>query len=333
MTQKTTEEILETIDETANPADLTDEQKEAMRAAFPEAYGDPEGGEEELSDADKAALDPEAGKETKPADPPLVDDPAKPAGETKAGETPPVVDDKKKSAVVPIARLNEVLQREGKKDEALANKDRELAELRDQLAKAQPPEDFAAARAALNTQYDDGDITLTEFMDARDKITLAESEHRTRIAVLQDREKSIVESAEREWNSAITAFNQEHAEFLKEPAHVNAMNRALAAVETLFDNLSNDELIRKAARMAYEMTGKAAPEPVKEDPKPQNPADARRLQNVKRIGEANSIPALATVGVGDRQHVGEPAVPEDAKDWRNMPSAEKERILGGKGAL
>lgn len=128
---------------------------------------------------------------------------------------------------------------------------------------AEPPvasRDFDKEKAELKAKFDEGDLTTEEFVERSGELTIAQAEHRAAMTIYEAEQRRVAESqaaakasADEAWNAAALQFEQEHAEFLKNPLHREDVERAIRLIDKQTGGtLSPAELLERAGRSAYE---------------------------------------------------------------------------------
>ncbi|MGO1000752.1 hypothetical protein [Lysobacter sp. CA196] len=307
----------------SNSLHLTDDQREALRAADPDAFAD---------DGDDAILDGEATASTSP-------------DSSESDESVPAA---ARSAVpmIPKPRLDEVLNRVSELERQLRERD-----ARDTAVPAGVQDrDFGAERgqiralweaetAVLKKKWDEGDLDADEYHDQRDALTIKYGElghaltvEEARHVVQSDRIASRQQAAQASWNDKIGAWATAHSTFMANPIRKKAVADLLAVLDTDGDgSLNDDELIAKMQEQAFEAFGWLAPTPEQPQaiPDPQAALRARQAAAARAAASASAAPPQVAGGAG----TGSRDLTVDLSqikpgDFKKIPESTQRALLG-----
>lgn len=245
--------------------------------------------------------------------------------------------DKRPPAMVPRARLNEVIEQRDAAREIAEQNSRELAELRARLEATKAPKDFDVEFTALQAKYDAGEIEDGEFQREQTKLLREEAKHAATVAALETQAESLKQATERSWADEVKVWSDANPGFFAIEDAGNIFQRAINAAAALHGaDISNADLLHHASRMAFELTGYEPPAGAAAAASSGADAAAtRRAQNAARAAEGSTAPPPIAGGVGGR---GGPERNIDVAQMKpgtfsKLSKDEQERQLGGPGAL
>lgn len=209
-----------------------------------------------------------------------------------------------------------------------------------------PPKDFEAAAAALEQQYDDGNLTILELQKEMRKLTLEEVDfknahadwERTKAAIeaqnastTQAHEQAVVSS----WDKAALAFEADpvHKEFLANGLRHKVMENAITHVEgeaaKSGEKLTDAQLLEKAYALAVDYTGWKAPEGTRQ-PTREEVANAAKDRGGKSMQTLGDMPNAHVESIrGDASFEALDGLPIDQLEvaFANMSKAQQEKYL------
>jgi hypothetical protein len=290
-----------------HPLALSDAERQASLALIDddEIGGDgSDGGEAAAGTATDAAA-PAAGTTADPAADP--EDGEEGAGDGKtagAAGNPDTIDPETLKAIaadgdgppmIPKGRFDEVnVQLKGLRSELDSLKSERAAA----MAAVGEPRDFASEKAALADRYEEGDLTLAEYLSERDKLVVEEAKFAARVEQAQTQAAAQTAAAQEAWNNKIGAWMKDNSEFLSNSVRRDAWERLLDKYGT-DASLTDEQLIEKAQNEAFEafqFTAGAAKPPAP----PANPHAARNAADAAAQSAASAVPSPAAGGMGDR---------------------------------
>lgn len=185
-----------------------------------------------------------------------------------------------------------------------------------ELAKPEPPKDFAAEQKAAQEAYDAGDKTLEELNADLRKLNAEEANYQGKLGVweannsareqaMQANQTAAAAAVEQDWNTAALAFQGQHQAFLAVPAQAQALQDAIAAIDASNQakgiSLAASELLDRAGKVVFPQfkyapgvanTGKSAEELTREAIAARKPED---------VGPTlANVPAAANVDLSGR---------------------------------
>lgn len=290
----------ETPDDSTHPLNMDDDARQATMALLDEE-GSP--GEGEQGDGANAGADDEGktadgetdGKQgeatgegegddgKKPGEGAAADDEAGKGGDEDDGK------DEKKAFAGVLAELRAT------REELKAYKQQQ------HVVPALPePKDFKAEKDALKEKWEAGDLDTDDYTEQREALTLEEAEHRAAVRFHQMQQQAQQESVNAAWQTKVSAWQQQHADFLANPIRRKAVDDLLVTLDSDPDNkLSDDELLAKVQETAFEAFN-WNPAPAGGAPAADPPAVNPRQQAAARAAAAASAtPPAITGGVGN----------------------------------
>lgn len=120
--------------------------------------------------------------------------------------------------------------------------------------------DFDAEAQALLSKYNDGDMDEEEYQTAQRALNREEAKFEAQKAVWEDRQQRAQAEQSNAFNDAALAWQNEHAEFILNPLHVDAVNRALEVIAAQKPQLTPAELIAEAGQVAMDAYGYTVPD-------------------------------------------------------------------------
>lgn len=120
-----------------------------------------------------------------------------------------------------------------------------------------PPKDFAAARDDLKKQYEEGDLSMDDYLDKRDELTRDEATYISQKTFAEQTNQSKVTDAkadaEKAFDDVASAWQTKNADFVANPLRFKAMQEAIAEVDRSTNGtLPVDELFKQAEKIAFE---------------------------------------------------------------------------------
>lgn len=262
------------IPDTAHPDSLDDAARAAMQAELDNE--DAELGEQHDENGDDAAADPTATDEADAGGEPGSD------GETATPSADPATTPEDEAKPIDAKAFNGVLT-------ALRETREELKALKaSQAAPVAVPDarDFAAERAALKEQWNDGDLDTDAYNDARDALVLEEAEHRSAVRFHSMQQQAASEAATTQWQEKVTAWQTENADFLANPIRRKAVGELMAELEASGEKLTDEELLAKVQETAFDAFNWTATPGA-----PAAPAvDQRAVANARAASAASAAP-------------------------------------------
>lgn len=248
------------------------------------------------------------------------------------------VGDGRRAPMIPKARFDEALARERERNEQIAAENQRLKERIEAVesrvngvvsAPAAPETDFQAEKDKLQKQYDDGEIDFAKFQADRDKIVVAETAYTVHKQIAESTAAATQAQIQNEWNDMITAWTQEHAEFMANPIREKAVSDLLTqyGADQTLDNKALLEKVQNAAFEAFAYTPKKA-EPGKPAANPRDVSDAAAA------AAGSAIPGAIQGGEGNRATAAKPGL-EGLKpgEFSKLSKADQAALLGGEAAL
>lgn len=121
------------------------------------------------------------------------------------------------------------------------------------------PQDFAAARAALKQQYENGDDGMDQdaYLDAREKLVLEEAAFKGQLSAWESTTAALQTNAQAAADAAFNAvaldWEKRNADFIANPLRQEAMQKMVDAIdkETGY-KLAPNELFAQAEKVAFE---------------------------------------------------------------------------------
>lgn len=132
-----------------------------------------------------------------------------------------------------------------------------------------PPRDFEAAYAENQRKFDEGEIEAGEFQKELRDISREEAGYVARLEIFKEQQQSAAQRAQTEFNTAASAWEAQHKDFMSNPLRAKAMQDAIEAVDKQTPGLSPTDLLAAAQKAAFEVYNYTPPEPP-------TPADARK---------------------------------------------------------
>lgn len=205
------------------------------------------------------------------------------------------------------------------------------------------PKDFEAEAAALEKQYEDGDLTMVELNREMRKLTLEEVDHKNAMAAWE-RDKAAIEAqnaaqvqsaedvANNAWKKAATAFEANHADFLSSKVNHALMQDAINTVESAGVQMGHAELLEEAFKIAARKAGYTLPPDPKDGSKPSREQVGEALQGrggkpVQGLGDMPNAHVESVRGNADFASLDALPIPELEVALANMKPAEVERYL------
>lgn len=125
------------------------------------------------------------------------------------------------------------------------------------------PQDFDAAKNALRDKYDDGNLSLDEYLEQRDALTReAATFEQTKAAAEQAnaaREAAIAANDPHSFQNLADGWVKRNAEFMANGLRHKAMQEAIDQVGQQNPNLTPAQIIAEAERVAFDAFGWKAP--------------------------------------------------------------------------
>ncbi len=243
----------------------------------------------------------------------------------KIGESEP------SGPMIPKARFDE---RTGELKDKLHDTEQRLAALEaQQKSFLTPPgeRDFAAEKAALKSQYQEGGMLDDDYQDKRDALILEEAEHRALIRHAALEQQRVQQAAQLNWDSRLAAWKEDNAEFLSNGVRAGIVAQLLQQYGS-DGSMSDADLLAKVEQEAYEafnfapkVAGAAGAADVQPVTPPANPHADRNRRDAIAQAQASNAASLPSGGVGNRgQRPGLPGSLTDATDVeiRNALSPE-----------
>jgi len=319
-----------------HPTSLSDEEKAAMRKAFPDAF---DGDDAAAAEGAQVA---ESGKETPPAgDAPAAAAAPEPAADKDTAAPPPAGEDKDEQ---PVSR---------KEFNGVLNELRETRQaLKQAKTEAPPARDFDGELKALDEKldtdqqellgrYDEGEIDaaelakeqarlMKEYQSSVRGITVDESKHVAATTIKQQQEEAAAQTVQQAWDAAIGAWKGDNADFLANPIRRDAVAKLLEQYGA-DESLSNEQVIeavQSAAFEAFNWQGKPAAAAAPDPHAARNAADRAAAARASA-----ATPPSLDGGVGGRGK-SQTVNMEDMRpgQFSRLPREEQEKLLG-EGAL
>lgn len=172
------------------------------------------------------------------------------------------------------------------------------------LAEAPSDRDFAAERAALKEQWENGDIDTDEYNDKRDALVLEQADHRVSARMYQAQqaqEKAAAEQATQAWNAKVQSWEKDNADFLANPLRRKAVNDLLAALDNDPTNrMTDDELLAEVQKQAFDaFNWHGAVPQVAAGAAAGDPMAQRRAASARAAAAASAAPPAIAGGVSN----------------------------------
>lgn len=172
------------------------------------------------------------------------------------------------------------------------------------LAEAPSDRDFAAERAALKEQWENGDIDTDEYNDKRDALVLEQADHRVSARMYQAQqaqEKAAAEQATQAWNAKVQSWEKDNADFLANPLRRKAVNDLLAALDSDPTNrMTDDELLAEVQKQAFDaFNWQGAAQQVATGAAAGDPMAQRRAASARAAAAASAAPPAIAGGVSN----------------------------------
>jgi hypothetical protein len=202
----------------------------------------------------------------------------------------------------------------------------------------QAPKDFDAANAALQKQYDDGDLDAVELGKAQRELNKEEAAFTAKHIVWEERQaeraevlKTQAAAVETDWNTAAIAFQTQHAEFMSDEGHKVALQDAVAVIDTQTKGtLAASELLERAGKLVFAQFNynpNAAPAKTEAQLKAEALKERLPAEGVKTLADAPSAAAIQIRG--NESHAELDALPIDKLEeaLARMPGPQREAYL------
>jgi|GEM_PF-1337689 len=120
-------------------------------------------------------------------------------------------------------------------------------------AKSTPVRDFAAEKAHLQKQWEDGELDSQAYQEQREALILEQAQHLAAAQFQQLQQQQQQQAQAHAWQQIIGPWEEKHAEFLANPIRRNAVNELIAALDSDPNTrLSDQELLAKVEAAAFE---------------------------------------------------------------------------------
>jgi len=177
----------------------------------------------------------------------------------------------------------------------------ELKALRTQQqaqADNEPVRDFAAEKARLHKQWEDGEIDSDAYQDQREALILQQAQQVAAAQFQQLQQQQQQQIQAQAWEQVIGPWQEKHADFLANPIRRNVVNDLIARLDSDPNNRLNDqELLEKVEAAAFEAFNwqpKTAPAA----------ASTRTLANARALAAASATPPPPVRGAGSALSAG-----------------------------
>lgn len=200
------------------------------------------------------------------------------------------------------------------------------------LLEAPTDRDFAAERAALKEQWENGDIDTDTYNDKRDALVLEQADHRVAARMYQAQqaqEKAAAEQATQAWNAKVQSWEKDNADFLANPLRRKAVNDLLAALDADPANrMTDEELLAEVQKQAFDAFNwqGTAQAPAAAAP---NPMAQRNANNARAAAAASAAPPAIAGGVSNAS-VAASINLEDMKpgEFKKLAKDVQQQLLG-----
>lgn len=207
----------------------------------------------------------------------------------------------------------------GRLDEVLATN----AELRERISKLEagpsledikPDRDYAAELETLNDQWEKGEIEPKAYSQKLAEITGAQARYVARLEYANLDKTTRQQRAQENWDRKVAAWSGKHSEFLANGLRRSLVDQLFEKYSTENPNLSDEELIQKVEKDAFEAFNYTPAASAGQDAggaagaatgaagasKPANPHADRNAADARAQAAASGTPAPITGGRGDR---------------------------------
>lgn len=114
------------------------------------------------------------------------------------------------------------------------------------------PKDFKAELAALQKQYDDGELEPAQFQEKQWDLAREQARYDARVELWEERTRTAQESAAELFNAAAVAWEAQNKDFMDNPLRANAMQQAVLMVDKEQPGLPPDQLLAKAGKIVFD---------------------------------------------------------------------------------
>jgi len=330
MTTAKTEDMLGTV----HPDNMSEEDRAEMRSIAAGKSDDSENEEsedKELEASEDADADADAEGEGE-GESESEGDAAKPETNNDEG--------KKSVPKIPKARLDESLRKSNELKEANAHMSEKLSLLESIVKSAgtapETDRDFDAEAAALQKQYDDGDIDAGELFAKGREINKAEAAHIAKVEEYNDRINRAAEASKNDWNTAALAWESRNESFMADEGRKAAMHATIASIDAQTGGkLTPTELLSRAEKIAFMVAeGDGWENPNKEKEQPNDKVrQEREKQAAIRAAQASMSPDVKSTGSSTRvTDTADVLFNEQSSydDYAKLTKEQKKAILEGK---
>lgn len=194
------------------------------------------------------------------------------------------------------------------------------------------PQDFAAAATNLRNQYDEGNLTLDEYMAQREALSDSKAEWIAQKAIADQHNAQVAAQAQQasetfnqNFDQAAAAFASKHAGFMGNPIRVKALNDAIQHVyNEEGGRIAPAALFERASAIAFDAFN------YKPDPAPgavRDALDARKADTTIPPTLANAPAAGMERGTGKYSDLDNLSTVDLERTIAGMSAAEVERML------
>lgn len=200
------------------------------------------------------------------------------------------------------------------------------------------PRDFAKERAELKERFNNGDdeLSLDDYLEAREQLTLEEAEYKARAAALHASAEAQRIAREQQWEERINKWSEANAELLGISVIRQEVEAFLAGNDD--QKISDDDLIKKLDEHVKATVGSfrklfgGQPESAAAASAADTAADPhaeRNKRDAAAAAAASAVPGVASGGVGERGKSAELDRGHLTREqWDKLPESEKQRLLG-----
>ncbi len=258
-----------------------------------------------LTDEERAALEEsDEGEEGKAEDPEATKEDEEGAGGVE-GETEESTESAEKGSEEGEAAEEETAEEEEVPEKDTSEKQEEDEKDGGQFAaeyEVAAPEDSAGKLKALKKQYDEGDIELDEYLDARDELNKAEIEAKIRTDLTEA-------NKQHRWQEDQRAFFEDNPEFTDNPVMQGALQGALDSIwsDKAHAHKSGAAKLKVAAKTVRESLGlnKASEDSATKSEKTDDKADKNaKREALKGRGKTPEVKTLANVPAAEDSDLG-----------------------------